>query len=56
MQQIENILNFGTPKARVNLMVENHVEVIADNLDLARSEGLRVPKFKEPLKPVAKVA
>ena len=56
MQLIENILNFGTPKARVNLMVENHVEVIADDLDLARSEGLRVPKFKEPLKPVAKVA
>jgi hypothetical protein len=37
-------------------MVENHVEVVADNLDLVRSEGLRVPKLKEPLKPVAKVA
>jgi hypothetical protein len=37
-------------------MVENHVKVIADNLDLARSEGLRVSKLKEPLEPIAKVA
>lgn len=49
MQQIESILNFGTPEARINLMVENHVEVIADNLDLIRSEGFRVLKLKEPL-------
>jgi hypothetical protein len=56
MQLIESILNFGTTKARVNLMVENHVEVIADDLDLIRSEGLRVSKLKESLEPVAKVA
>jgi hypothetical protein len=56
MQLIESILNFGTTEARINLMVENHVEVVANNLDLVRSEGLRVPKLKEPLEPVAKVA
>jgi hypothetical protein len=37
-------------------MVENHVEVVADDLDLLRGKRLRVPKLKEPLEPVAKVA
>ncbi len=49
MQLIENILNPRTPKARVNLMVENHVEVVANSLNLLRSEGFGIPKLKEPL-------
>jgi hypothetical protein len=56
MQLIESILNFGTTKARVNLMVENHVEMVANSLDLLRSERFRVSKLKESLEPVAKVA
>ena len=56
MQSIEGILNFGTAEARVNLKVENHVEVIANSLNLLRSERFRVPKLKESLEPVAKIA
>ena len=50
------MLNFGATKARINLLVENHIEMVANSLDLLRGERFRVPKLKESLEPVAKVA
>jgi hypothetical protein len=56
VQLIQDRLFFRATKGRVNLVVENHAQVVFDRLNLRRCECDRFGKLEESLKPVAKVA